>query len=42
MYELVGKPCRRTTAGACGIAGLAEEQPVTVDGQVAMMNSRHE
>ena len=29
--------CRRV-----GIAGLAEEQPVTVDGQVAMMNSRHE
>ena len=27
--------------GAMRIAGFAEEQPVTVDGQVAMMDSRH-
>jgi hypothetical protein len=28
--------------GGTGVAGLAEEQPMTVDGGVSMMNRRHE
>ena len=33
MYELVGKPCRRTSDGRVRVAGLAEEQPMAVDGE---------
>ena len=42
MYELVGKPWSNTTAGASRRPGLAEEESVSVDGDVAVMNHGHE